>query len=332
MKNTIIKCVTALLCVVAVAITGTVSIGKYSNALVEAANKGGAASVANNDDAAYDDGYVSDDIQADPSADLPADAETPADADGTDATADASADATNSGAETPASGSNNTATAAGDKTATASKMPTGTAAIVSYYNTAANKVKTSAKSAVKNYRKNSQAESLNLPSGLKSVEGLANSLVEKNMGYDENQKNLKMNTKAEIAKVFPVEGQNWSSKLTASDVKSATCVEKNGKYVITLNLKDDAPSANTGAGVGHIGKAMNPVKVSDIYANAGGAKNIIKDVTVGFTNAKIVATIDPATGNLTHLNQYFVWSLNLKALGIAVSIGFGAEDDYTVNW
>ena len=323
MKNTVIQCVTALLCVIAVAVTSTVTIGKYSDALVEAAGKSGASTATENGDVSDTDNTTGDgDVNVDPSAEMPTDADVTAE-DGTDTTAAGD----NSG-----SAATSTTAASGNNANTTAKKPATVAEIVSYYNTAANKVKTSAKSGVKNYCKNSQAESLNLPSGLKSVEGLANSLVEKNMGSDPKQENLKMNNHADIVKIFPVEGQTWSSKLTAADVKSATCTEKNGKYVITLNLKDDAPSENTGAGYRHIGKAMNPVMVSSIYENAGGAKNIIKDVTVGFTKAKIVATIDPATGNLTHLNQYFVWSLNLKALGIAVSIGFGAENDYTINW
>lgn len=212
-----------------------------------------------------------------------------------------------------------------------SSKPESTAEVVEYFNEAINKVKPKAKSIMQNYELNSQVSQMNL-GGASSLEKLANKLVEANMGYkDEANKRLLTST-ADKNAFFPVEGQSWSSKLTAADVKSAKCTEKDGVYTITINVKNDASSETTARGSGHVGKALSVVSPATILDNAGAAKGIIKNVKTGNANSKIVATVDSKTGNVTHINYYMPWELCLTALGVDVSVVFAIEQDYDINW
>ena len=133
--------------------------------------------------------------------------------------------------------------------------------------------------------------------------------------------------------LFPVENENWSSKLTTANISSATLAEKNGKYVITIHVKPDAASTNPTHGAGNHGKAFNIVQVSTILDNAGPLKSTLDgNVKIAYRNGKIVATIDPKTGNVTHINYYYVWELDVTVAGNNVNAPFGIESDFTINW
>lgn len=212
-----------------------------------------------------------------------------------------------------------------------SEKPETKAEVVRYFNEVINNVKPKSKTIVQNYTLNTQASDLVLGKA-KSLEGLANSLIESNMGYDKKATNRVMNNRSDKDGYFAVEGMNWSSKLTPDDVKSAKLTEKDGVYTITIEPKDDAPSADTVKGYGHVGKAMSVVVVSSITANAGPAKGIIKNVKTGHHDGKIVVTVDAATGNVTHANYYFIWDLCLTALRIDLTVSFGLEQDYDIRW
>lgn len=203
--------------------------------------------------------------------------------------------------------------------------------IVNYFNTAINKVKPSSKSVTSKYLKNSQvgkAQLGNLPS---FVQSLANSLISSNMGEDETKKNVTYTSTADKNKNFPVEGQTWSSKLSASDVQSAKADPKNGGYVVTLVLKADAASDKVTAGTGHAPKAFSVVTPDQIYANAGGASSMISNVKVGFQNCKIIATVD-ANGNVTDAVYHMEWNLQLRAVGMDISIWFGIDQEFSIKW
>ena len=211
------------------------------------------------------------------------------------------------------------------------KAPSTKAEIVEYYNTAINRVKPKAKSITQNYELNTQVKPLDL-SSLKILESLANSLVEKNMGYKSEASNRVMTSLADKNSFFVVEGKDWSSKLTAADVEKAAITEKDGVYTVTLNLVDSPASDSTAKGIGHAGRGLSVVEVDKIYENAGGAKSIIKNVKTGNPDGKIVVTIDKATGNVTHANFYMPWELCLTAMGVDVAVTFGIEQDYDIKW
>lgn len=325
MKKTVITCVTALLCVIAVCVSSILGTNKISDAKVEAAKYAPASSSSNNGgnssvnggsgDVNTDDPTVDPEVPTDPSTGEP------------DATAPISGD---NGSSSTSSGSANSSSSS--KTNKTSSKPSTQAEILNYFNTSVNKVKTSSKGGVKNYEKNSQAGSFSLGGPFKMFTSIINPLVEKNMGEKKEDTNRKL-TKADMRKYFPVEEESWSSKLTTANIQSATLAEKNGKYVITIKVKPDALSTNPVHGSGNHGKAFSIVRVSTILENAGGAKSLIEGNTkIGYRDGRIIATIDPSTGNLTHINYYYVWELNVTKAGTTVNAPFGIESDFTINW
>lgn len=98
MKDTIIKSITAIICVVVLCVTSSVAIGDYSDAVKEAAKLAPVATVGGNNAATNDGADVPSDTPADVPSDVPADtpADTPADVPAdtpTDAPADAPSNA-----------------------------------------------------------------------------------------------------------------------------------------------------------------------------------------------------------------------------------------------
>ena len=210
-----------------------------------------------------------------------------------------------------------------------------TADIVDYFNTAINKVKPSAKQITLNKETNSSAGSIegSLPSSLTSM---ADSLVSSNMGDKDLSKldpgAVNATTVDQKNAMFPVENESWSSKLTADDVENATVADNGSTYEITIKVKPDEASDATAHGQGHNGKVFSVIMPSIVTDNAGPAASIIKEVKTGHKDGVVKVTVDKATGNVTHANYYFVWTLSLKALGATVSIPFGLEKDFTIAW
>ena len=207
--------------------------------------------------------------------------------------------------------------------------------ILAYFNTAINKVKPNAKQITLNSEVNRTAGGIsgNLPGTLTSM---ADGLIADNMGPKDlsslDPGLVNATTTDQKNAMFPVENESWSSKLTADDISSATYTEADGKYTITILVKEDAPSTDTAHGTGHNGKVFSVIMPSIVTDNAGPAASLIKDVKTGHKDGKIVVTVDKETGNVETATYYFVWTLSLKALGMEVSIPFGLEKNFTITW
>lgn len=207
--------------------------------------------------------------------------------------------------------------------------------ILAYFNTAINKVKPNAKQITLNSEVNRTAGGIsgNLPGTLTSM---ADSLIADNMGPKDlsslDPGLVNATTTDQKNAMFPVENESWSSKLTADDISSATYTEADGKYTITILVKEDEPSTDTAHGTGHNGKVFSVIMPSIVTDNAGPAASLIKDVKTGHKDGKIVVTVDKETGNVETATYDFVWTLSLKALGMEVSIPFGLKKDFTISW
>ena len=207
--------------------------------------------------------------------------------------------------------------------------------ILAYFNTAINKVKPNAKQITLNSEVNRTAGGIsgNLPGTLTSM---ADGLIADNMGPKDlsslDPGLVNATTTDQKNAMFPVENESWSSKLTADDISSATYTEADGKYTITILVKEDAPSTDTAHGTGHNGKVFSVIMPSIVTDNAGPAASLIKDVKTGHKDGKIVVTVDKETGNVETATYDFVWTLSLKALGMEVSIPFGLEKNFTITW
>ncbi len=233
---------------------------------------------------------------------------------------------------TAAEGETTTAAEGETTTEAAAKKPESTAEVVEYFNTAVNKVKSSAKSVQQKNVTNYLAASPTVPSVLNGVykmlggdEWLDGMLVSNSQGA------ATFSTKADIKHGFPVEDQTWGSKLTAADVKSATCTEKNGVYTITILTKADGKSSTIDYGQGHNPKALNAVPPRVINDNIPGiATSITGTAAMNYPYGKVVITVDAATGNVKTADYDVQWTINFDKAGAIIPLG--TRSSYVVTF
>lgn len=300
MKKTVIQCVTALLCVIAVAVTSVISVGKISTAKVDAAKAAAANSSTSGD--------PSTDPSANPSADPSAPVDPSADPSATDPSNAADPSATDP--SNPASPATPSASKPG-KSGTASKIPSTAADIAAYYNAAVNK----AVNSKAGFSKKRVTSISNLNGGKLMEMKIVVDTVNDFLGVGTiNYKN----TKGKV-------GEISKASLSANDISSPTCKQSGDNYVITMTLKngtskassagksDSTALARTGlySGVGDK-KAYDYKNAGNIFDglnNADGAS--VESVVENNKNIKITATINSKTGNLVSLHISYNWDVAL---------------------
>ena len=300
MKKTVIQCVTALLCVIAVAVTSVISVGKISTAKVDAAKAAAANSSTSGD--------PSTDSSANPSGDPSAPADPSADPSATDPSNAADPSATDP--SNPASPATPSASKPG-KSGTASKVPSTAADIAAYYNAAVNK----AVNSKAGFSKKRVTSISNLNGGKLMEMKIVVDTVNDFLGVGTT--NYK-NTKGKV-------GEISKASLSANDISSPTCKQSGDNYVITMTLKngtskassagksDSTALARTGlySGVGDK-KAYDYKNAGNIFDglnNADGAS--VESVVENNKNIKITATINSKTGNLVSLHISYDWDVAL---------------------
>lgn len=300
MKKTVIQCVTALLCVIAVAVTSVISVGKISTAKVDAAKAAAANSSTSGD--------PSTDPSANPSADPSAPVDPSADPSATDPSNAADPSATDP--SNPASPATPSASKPG-KSGTASKVPSTAADIAAYYNAAVNK----AVNSKAGFSKKRVTSISNLNGGKLMEMKIVVDTVNDFLGVGTT--NYK-NTKGKV-------GEISKASLSANDISSPTCKQSGDNYVITMTLKngtskassagksDSTALARTGlySGVGDK-KAYDYKNAGNIFDglnNADGAS--VESVVENNKNIKISATINSKTGNLVSLHISYDWDVAL---------------------
>lgn len=240
-------------------------------------------------------------------------------------------DETTAEAETTAEETTVEETTVEETTEAASTMPEGKEAIVEYFNTAVNKVKTDAKSVEQKHVTNYLAASPTLPSAIGGIY--------KMLGEDkwldgmlvDNSQGSATYTGADIDAKFPVEGESWASKLTASDVKSAECTEKDGVYTITIVTKSDAKSDSVKHGEGHNAKAFNVVLPGVVNDNIPSiAASMVGLSTMGYPMGKVVVKVDAETGNVKTADYDIQWTINFDKMGAAIPLG--TRSSYVVTF
>ena len=303
MKNTIFKCVTAIICAAILSLTTMSGINNLAEAEITAAEK--SAGVVQNAGVSSDDTSVNQDYTSDDSTDIQQDAPS-ADEPASDAPADGTTE------EAP------DATTPDDT----SKAMT-TEEIVKLFNTSANKIKTDAKKVVKNYEKRTvNEEQLKMPENL---EATGREMMKKFMSDDTEP--IVYETKEDIRNEYIVPDQDYVSKLTASTVVKATCVDKGSTYEIYIKLKDQK-NPTAGNGVGAVCDVIEGYEIAEKVS-------MIKKFDTYYSNCEIKATIDKATGRMVHTNYKtpVLLDLTINFLGTHdVSVGYTFEKDYTITY
>lgn len=302
MKQTVIQCVTALLCVIAVAVTSVISIGKISTAKVDAAKASATNSSTSGDPSA--------DPSADPSVDPAAPADPSADPSATDPSATDPSNPASPAATDPASPATPSAAKPGSSS-TASKVPSTAADIAAYYNAAVNK----AVNSKAGFSKKRVTSISNLNGGKLMEMKIVVDTVNDFLGVGTQNKSYAKGKVGEISK----------ASLSAKDISSPTCKQSGNNYVITMTLKngtskassagkhDSTALARTGlySGVGDK-KAYDYKNAGNIFDglnNADGAS--VESVVENNKNIKITATINSKTGNLVSLRISYDWDVAL---------------------
>ena len=299
-KRTWISSVAAFVCVIIIAATLNSSAGKISDAIIKAADSA-VPSSASEDAFAPDKSENTTAAIVDNSLARSQNTQTPSDA--TEAVSE------NAVAAEPAA-----------KT---------TAEIVDIYNTAANKIKSNAKSITRNYSKmKSLPEYLQLPS---AIESLGKWAIEKFVkGSDEP---AYFTTKEEITAYFPVSGENYTTHLTADMVKSAVLKDNGTTYDITIALYNDKiTSPKKGTGYAGVFNTVSALTFEDI--SIPGTK--FESVKINGINGKIQCTVDKATGNITKIvfTNTDVLNLGVKVAGSNLDVKFAlaCENRYSIKY
>lgn len=308
LKNTIIKSITAILCVVAICLTAVANTGKICEA-----KKAGSSPVAS-------DNTVEDVQSGEDATEAPAgeDAtEAPAGEDATEAPA--GEDTTEAPAGEDATTANGTANTT--KSQSGSKAPSSVADIVKYYNDATakafNKKVPFSKSRTTTEKAYSAGVALNASKGI----------VYKFMGIGDANKYTKTVT-AEDKDSYQKYLQ--ASKLTASDVTKATCTPNGGNYTLTLYVKSGSSSVKEGK---VISSNNSPLDRSGLacgdhdkaYWDHKTAENVMSaieevpgcskaNISESYSNAVITAVVNASTGNLVSIKASFTFKFDLSSV------------------
>ena len=204
--------------------------------------------------------------------------------------------------------------------ATTVVAPTEAADIIAYYNTAINK----AYDARVGFNKERYTDNETLNAGflLKTFGNLIYSF----MGIGAENRYTMDVTKGDWTDDVPHHYLRKST-LSAADVTKATCTDDNGKFTITLNVKGGtskasksekwtkAPIDKCGICVGDADKSYFDHKTAPVIYSAIGEVLSSAVIEESYSNAKVVAVIDSATGNLVTLTVEFDISVVIDAAG-----------------
>ena len=250
-------------------------------------------------------------------------------ADTTEATTAAVAENTTAAAAeatTAAAAQEATTAAAAQEATTAAPAPSGaplgTAAIVAYYNTAANNIKAKATSVTRNYEDyQHNEEKLVVPSLLKSVGStLIGTFLKK------NETPVTYTGTEEIKNGFPMPGEAYVSKLTEADVVSAECKDNGTEYEITIVAKTEKnPTYGQGVSAG-----FEIIKTEDVMDAAGF---VVKSFETEYYNCTAKCKVDKATGHITWYYTSTPIVMNIAtSFKVDAQVGMTFVKDFTITY
>jgi|GEM_PF-2692102 len=192
--------------------------------------------------------------------------------------------------------------------------------IVDLYNTSANKVKPTAKVATRNSQKLVALQKT-------PTSGPFASIFKEHFHKGSSNKPLACSNKELKSKHFLICNKDYTSKLKADMVSSASCTYKDGKYSIVIKLKDDP------AGTQNYSSTCLTVITPKLIAD--NAKTSIikeKNITATCKGCILKATIDEKTGNILTLYYKMPTYITAKVFGTNNNFAFYIEQDWSISW
>ena len=210
-----------------------------------------------------------------------------------------------------------TATSAPAAQTPSTGAPATTEEIVALFNESANKVKTTAKKATRNYQ-DMRINSLEVPSALQSIcDSAIEKFVKPNMTPEVYEGEL-------VAEKYPVSGTDFASKLKPEYLETITCTDNGAEYVIDIKMKDQLnPVYRGGEGVGSIFWTMDPNSISENLPVGE-----VEKFDLFYHDCVATAKIDKATGNMTY--SKFVYNFDMD-FGIKLGLSLTAKASLTVD-
>ncbi len=216
----------------------------------------------------------------------------------------------------------------------AAKAPEGKEEIVAYFNEAINGVKPGAKKIVHKSSQitlNGECQIPGIIDGAMKLLGGADKFIADQLAAQ--SKGEQTYTGADIKAKFPVEGEDYASKLTASDVQNAgVSWSDDGKYLIVkLVVKSDAKSANVKHGEGHAPKAFNVVLPGIVNDNVPSAVTSLLggDAEMDYPECQVVAYVNFDTGKVEKAQYIINWTINF---GDNIVLPFRTTDLYEIQY
>ena len=216
----------------------------------------------------------------------------------------------------------------------AAKVPETKEEIVEYFNTAINGVKPNATKVIHKSSAITLNGDLEIPGAIDfamKVLGGAEKFIGDQLA--KNSKGEQTYTGADITAKFPVEGEDYASKLTANDVASAGAAwSEDGKYLIVkIVAKSDAKSSTVKHGQGYAPKAFNVVLPGIVNDNVPSAVTsfIGGSAEMNYPSSTATITVDPATGRAISAEYDLKWTINF---GTDTILPFTTLDSYTITY
>ncbi len=305
MKETIIKSVTAILCVIALCITSSVAVGNYSDAVKEAAKLTGSASTGG----AVVDGDTDADVTPD-AGEVTPDAGEPTPEDPSEVTPDAGEETPDAGEETPTEAGKEDAPASGDMTK---------AQFAAFIN--AETAKIAKKNSYSFNRKCEYTDPIDVGNATSTLNKIING-IDKNANLDTVVGGfLGIGTKTGT---LPKDELSDNYKIKATQLKEAdlgSFSANNGVYTFTLANATNPKKTNATP----ISRFTNDfITHEEVVKGIADFTSLIKvnSTTVNYKNVKVTVTV--ADGKITEMKYSYAFDAQLTLKAIVEINGSGA--------
>lgn len=201
--------------------------------------------------------------------------------------------------------------------------------IVALYNESVNKVKSEATNLTRNYKHLSIPEDqLELPTAIQGIASTAISTFVK-----DNNEPQSWTKKEDMQIIFPVGKTDYSSKLTADMVESASCTDNGDSYKVEIKLYDDKLTSPE-KGQGYAG-VFNTTTAST-FTEINIPTVTFNQVDINGTDGSISCTIDKATKRVTEITfaNTDIMKLNVKVAFSTVDAKMAMiqEENFTIQY